>query len=486
MKKKKPKEKAAPRLRTCRLCQVPGGTGGCGFRERSDRPGAPRSACRDCEAAQERQRYDERVARTESDYESLKPEDFDVGVGNDVKGYDKDAAKQKRQEYSRQMGELADALVKSGGDPEAVKPELGSYVARLAEQERRFRNRRLARTVSLHVAHEALHLRLFKQACGEYLNGRVEPSGYALRAPDYEVKRSAILHLSDLHLGASLSPKDNPRPHGAVEEARALEFVTRQLLDFKPQYRETTEAVLIFNGDLIEGKLQHSLLTGDPLVEQKVIFWRHARRMVQLVAAAYKKVRVVFRPGNHGRDTVVHPGRATSSKWDGHEWEMGYALMCMCDGLRNVEWDLGLMPYAIVDLYGSKLLVSHADTEPKIGDPDSKAKENAASLDRLNSTLEYGCTFDAACFGHYHKGRYIPGRVKQLFNAALIPSNGHARSSGYVGEPLGQWLWEAVEGHPVGDVRFLEVTPSVLRDEKLGTLLRPFRFGDHPDGAVNP
>jgi hypothetical protein len=472
--------------KACRRCGVAGGTLASGFRERGDRPGRTHAICRECEAAAERARREERVARLESDYASLKPEDFRVGVGN-VGDKDEHADEEKKQEYSARMGEMLDALVQSGGDPALIPGHLGEYNARLGEQERRFMNRRLARTVSIHVAREELHVRMFKQACDEHLRGRVEPTGYARFKPDgFAAKRAALLLLSDIHLGAELLARDNPRPHGAIEEARAVEFVVRQLLDFKPQYREQTEAVVIFNGDLVEGKLQHSLFTGIPLVEQKLVFWRIFRVAIGLIAQQYKKVRVVFRPGNHGRDTVKHPGRATSDKWDGHEWEMGYALMCMCDGLKNVEWDLDLKPYAIVDLFGHKVLVSHGDTEPKTGDPDTKAKENAASLDRLNSTLEYGCAFDAAVFGHYHKGRYIPGRVKQLWNAALLPSNGHARTSGYVGEPLGQWLWEAVEGHPVGDVRFLEVTQSVLRDERLGRMIPPFRLGADGRGLAAP
>jgi hypothetical protein len=118
--------------------------------------------------------------------------------------------------------------------------------------------------------------------------------------------------------------------------------------------------------------------------------------------------------------------------------------------------------------------LSHGDTEIKLGDPDLKAKDNRTQLDRL---LASGTTrhFDCAAFGHFHKARYQPGKPAILFNGALIPSNGYARSEGYFTE-CGQWLWEAVEGYPIGDLRFVQVGVAQDRDERLGQMIPPFRF----------
>jgi hypothetical protein len=148
----------------------------------------------------------------------------------------------------------------------------------------------------------------------------------------------------------------------------------------------------------------------------------------------------------------------------------------MCSGLRNVTWSIPFRAVSIIDLYGAKLGATHADTELKLGDPDTKAKENAAALDKVNATRLYGVDFAAWVFGHYHKARYQARNPRQLWNSALVPPNGHARTSGYVGEACGQWMWEAVPGYPVGDTRFIEVDRAQDTDERLGTLLPPFRF----------
>lgn len=423
-----------------------------------------------------------RKARRGSNYQALKPEDFKVGVGNDGR-IDPHASAEKRQEYSEAMGEFADALhgaaegAAVGEDPLDLMPEaLGTYIGHLSEQERRFGNRRLARSVSLQAAHEALALRQFKQAAAMYLQGKIEPTGYALKPVKSAQKRTVVLFLSDLHLGADLSAMDNPVPFRAVEEARRLEYVIRQAMDYKPQYRSQSKLLLLLGGDLIEGYLQHDLRDGAPLTEQKVIFWRHLSRAIAMLAQVYPSVEVVCQPGNHGRDKLRHPGRATSSKWDGHEWQMYYALSMMASQLKNVTWSLPFRAVSVIDLHGSKALLTHGDTEIKLGHPDTQASQNRTQLDRINATQIYGATMDVVLFGHFHTPRHQPGNPTIVSNGMLVPANGHARSSGYINEPCGQWLWEAVEGHPVGDVRYIRVGVAQDKDERLGLLIPPFRF----------
>lgn len=439
-----------------------------------------RARCMDCRNEEKREaraaaKDPARAARLSSDFDSLKPEDFDTSVANDGR-IDPKAAREKRQEYSKAMGEFAEGLHETEGEVDLLPEPLGGYIGKLAEQERRFGNRRLARSVSLAAAHEALALRQFKQAASQYLGGKIEPTGYALRKVNRHAKRTVVLFLSDLHLGSNLSDLDNPIAFGAIQEARRLEFVVRQAVDFKPQYREASDLVLILGGDIIDGMLGHDFRDGAPLTEQKVIFWRLMSQSLALLSQTYPSVRVVCQPGNHGRDKLRHPGRATSSKWDGHEWQMYYALSMMAANLKNVTFDLPFRAVSVVDLHGSKMLVTHGDTEVKLGDPDTQSSRNAMILDRINATKVYGHVFDVVVCGHFHKPRYQPRNPRFLVNGALVPPNGYARSEGYIGEPCGQWLWEAVEGHPIGDLRFLEVSTKQDEDEQLGSLVTPFRF----------
>jgi hypothetical protein len=144
-------------------------------------------------AEAERQARDRRLS---SEFAQLKPDDFssekddfDTSVANDPKSnlVSKQASAEKRQEYSEAMGKhlhyvRGAAVTEAKGDGEMVEQmpaEAGKYIGALAEQERRFGNRRLARSISLFSAGEELSRRLWIQACKQYLTGRVVPTGYA-------------------------------------------------------------------------------------------------------------------------------------------------------------------------------------------------------------------------------------------------------------------------------------------------------------------
>lgn len=436
----------------------------------------------------------DRQRRLSSDFESLKnddflsDEDFDTSVANRADMTSKErsqAAKEKRQEYSRAMGDFTNSLHETVLDDDVkLSAASGNYIGALAEQERRFGNRRLARSVSLYAAGEELSRRLWSMAARQYLTGRVVPKGFAERPQTNRIKRSVCLLLSDLHIGADLTAVENPLPYRAIHEARRLEYILRQVIDYKPQYRADSELVLLFNGDNIEGLLLHDLRDGSPLTEQKIIFQRYFEAFVAECASAFPSVRVYCQPGNHGRDKLRHPGRATSSKWDSHETGLYYALSRSCSELKNVSWSIPFRAISSVDLHGQNLLLTHGDTEVKIADPDAKAKDNRAAIDKINATRIYGHEFSAAAFGHFHKPRFLPGKPPMIFNGALVPPNGHARSNGWIGESCGQFLWEAVPGHPVGDVRFIEVGTGQDNDEALGTVIEPFRFDMDTDEFI--
>lgn len=412
-------------------------------------------------------------ARIDSDYDQLRPEDFDVAVGNDGK-IDKAAAKEKRQEYSKAMGEFAQALRETGGDVGEMPAYLGTYIGRLSEQERRFRNRRLARSVSIAAANEALHRSELKILADTHFRDKITPTGYALKTPKNH-ERTVVVHFSDLHIGAEMRRRDHTNPFGAIEEARRLEYILHYLLNRELQYRDQTRLLVLLNGDLIDGDLEHDKRDGAPLREQKAAFWHYFRIILGLLSQNYPTVDVECRPGNHGRDKLRHPGRATSSKWDGHEWEMLYILSQMCSSLHNVHFNLPMGSAALVQLYDKRLLVFHGDTEPKIFGPDH-VNQNRAEMQKHMVLKTFGETFDVATWGHQHVARNIPGTPHIIINPALIPPNGYALAEGYVGEVCGVSIWEAVPGHPVGNYLCLQVGPQHDRDTALGKLVTPFRF----------
>jgi len=213
-----------------------------------------------------------------------------------------------------------------------------------------------------------------------------------------------------------------------------------------------------------------------------VIFWRLVAPAIGVLAGAFPEVEIHFQVGNHGRNKARHPGRATSSKWDSIEWMMYQGLASMVASLPNVTCHVPTRPWSLIDLHGHNLLLTHSDTEVKIRHPGKQLAQNASELARINSINRYGKRCDAFACGHWHSGIYVPGRagthVAQVYNGMLVPPQGYARGEGFDNLPCGQFVWEAVEGHPVGDVRFLAVDERTDADESLGKMIKPFRITD--------
>jgi len=469
--------------KTCKACRHEKSTDEFRWRPSDERYEA---RCRKCEAAAEKARYDVKhgkVPRLDGDV-------FDAGIANVPdrtvadKVERKKASEEKRQEFNRRMAQTAGELAEvADGARKGVSEEVLDYLLKLSESEAAFGNRRIARSVSLSLAHELLGIRMFKKAADQWLSGRIAPAGYAARprpARVDQLDRTLVVGLSDLHLGARLSEIDNPVGFRRTEESRRLAYICTQALDYKPQYRSRTRCKLLLNGDLIQGMLLHDMRDGAPLVEQEAIFWHLLGQFVARLADAFPLVDVHCSPGNHGRDKLRHPGRATSSKWDGHEWEMMYALSRMASGLKNVTFDLPFRAVTLVDLYGKTLAVTHGDTEVPLGNPTTQHDRNVAQLQKIAATRSLGCEPDAWFVGHFHSAALMPGRPTVVYNGMLVPPDGHARTMGYIDKPTGQWIWESVRGHVVGDSRFVRVGPEQDADETLDRVLEP---ADFPEAA---
>jgi hypothetical protein len=318
---------------------------------------------------------------------------------------------------------------------------------------------------------QALQAHLWRELVSD-LRGTIEPAGYSLRRGQARTSRSVCLLLTDLHLGATQSGRDNPWGYGPREAARRLEHIVIQALEYKTQYRDHSELVLLIGGDIIEGALGHDISDGAALLDQIRFAWRVLRKSLSLFAQHFPRVRVFCQSGNHGRNKLRHPLRATSEKWDGFEGILYHGLAEMCSDLPNVSFDIPDKPISFVDLYGKTLALTHGDTEIRLSHPVRGAAQNAAELAKINATLRYGRVIDVLAFGHFHSPANIPGiPTTILSNGALLPPNGYARSQGFGYEPTCQLLWEAVEGFPVGDIRWLYVGREQDQDDRLGALL---------------
>lgn len=293
-----------------------------------------------------------------------------------------------------------------------------------------------------------------------------------------QTNRIIVAVLSDLHFGSDLLAEETGcLDFGRVEEARRLAQVTKEICEYKIQYRADTELELLVLGDIFRGELHKG---GDivRLAEQQC---RSIHLLVQCIAqcaANFKRIRVRFATGNHGRMLQFHHDRATFQKWNSHETVVYYAVMQACANLKNVEFFLPKTPYVTFDLFGKRGIATHGDTVLKPGNPGKAIKTGSIEdqINRINASLPDVEEYALVVVGHVHtpwRGMLGNG-TWFIANGPLIPTDDFAVSIGHFETACGMQIFEAVPGYPVGDGRLIQVSRAHDSDASLDQIIKPW------------
>ena len=290
---------------------------------------------------------------------------------------------------------------------------------------------------------------------------------------------------SDLHFGSDiLADETGGFNYGRAEEARSMGHIVGEIADFKPQYRGDSTLVLWLIGDIIEGHLHPNDAA------------RHAEQMARAIhllsqsighlASAYSQVTVNCASGNHGRIKEVHRERATDGKWNSHETVIYYSLKAILSRFENVRVNIPRTPYVIGSAFGVGTFATHGDT---IFNPGYAGKNvptgniltqiNQMNQDFEDNARERGVAHEpCAVFvcGHTHAPliHHTTGGRTLIVNGSLPTANGFANSLGRFSSANGQWVWEQVEGFPVGDARFIRVGHAQHIDASLEKIIKPW------------
>lgn len=339
------------------------------------------------------------------------------------------------------------------------------------------RNRSLAMT----AGRERLFLEQLHEMLHEVLQKKLPLPRAINKKARGKTKRILNVILSDTHYGSNLDPREVGHKYGPVEEARRTAAVVKQVAEYKLQYRDETELYVHLLGDLIQGQL-HDMRDGLPLAEQVASAIRILAQAIRYLAINFPRGVTVFcTPGNHGRNTARHRERATNQKFDAIETMVYVGLQEAFHGSNRVKVVLQYSPEYYFDLLGATGLGTHGDTVINPGYPGKNvdAEKMAKQIDRINNARAKKGTPPLAVVmvGHVHIGTilYLPGGTVVFTNSCLIPPDPYAKSIGIFETACGQWIFESVEGHPVGDSRFIVVSEKDDVDASLDAIIKPYR-----------
>lgn len=309
-------------------------------------------------------------------------------------------------------------------------------------------------------------------------SGKVAPIKPIIKKSS-KTDRVLNLVISDIHIGSDLNKAETgSHDYGPVQEARRMAAIVQEVINYKPQYRESTELEVLLLGDIIQNQL-HDARDGAPLAEQACRAIHVLTQALQQLAANFKQVRVRCATGNHGRNTARHHDRATLQKWDSIETIIYYGLKKALEQQKNIEFHIPLTPYGTYEVFGQKILYTHGDTVLNPGYPGKSinVKGLETQLNSINAALPDANEVKVAVVGHVHTASltYLANGSVMLTNGALIEPDQYAVSIGLTETQTGQYLFESVPGYAIGDARFIRVRDKQDKDKSLDSIITPWK-----------
>lgn len=293
-----------------------------------------------------------------------------------------------------------------------------------------------------------------------------------------KINRITNLILSDLHIGSDIKKAETGNlDFGRIEESRRLAKITKEAIEYKSQYRDHTSLNVFLLGDEIQHAL-HDPRDGAPLAEQCARAINLLAQCIGQLAANYPSVNVYCNTGNHGRNTARHHGRATNQKWDSIETILHYSLSQIFASVKNVKFVIPKTPYVVAENFGKKLFLTHGDSVLNAGYPGKAINTGnlEKQINRINATLKDADEYSVFIVGHVHTGSitHLANGAVMITNGALVPSDEFAVSIGLLENACGQYMFESVEGYPVGDCRFIRVSEEDDKNKELDKIIKPF------------
>jgi hypothetical protein len=361
--------------------------------------------------------------------------------------------------------------------------DVRQWLVEAAQVERQKQGLARNRVVALAATRERVFLDQFTEICEQQVGGIARPKGYALKKPStVACPRILNLLLSDLHFGSALDPSEVLKRFDAYVEARRMAWIVLQTAQYKQDHRRETELHIHLIGDIIQGQL-HDMRDGEPQAQQVLASMQYLGQAVTFLAEHFPRIIIRCTPGNHGRNRARHMDRATLQKWDAIETGIYAGARAWTRTLKNVEWHIPKTPFFTTDCFGKQTFFTHGDTVINSGNPGKSidVKSLQAQIDHLNGQLDSMNRYHLVGVGHVHTAsvtRLANGAIL-MTNGCLIPPDAYANSIGIFSVTCGQWIWESVPGHIVGDMRFITIDPKVVDDDKkLEGIVTPYLPGD--------
>jgi len=244
--------------------------------------------------------------------------------------------------------------------------------------------------------------------------------------------------------------------------------------DYKPQYHDSSQLWLNISGDIIQGDI-HDVQNYADISQQCARAINIFTGGIDFLSHSYPQININFISGNHDRIVSRHKERAMQGKEDSWAYIIGYSLKKYFSKYPNINFNLPHQSWFTYKSFNANYFGTHGDTHLKIPFPSGviNVRQIEAEINKLNSR-QNSPRYDVIMAGHVHSAMQVrmSNGVILMTNPPLIPTDEFGLSINIDPDaPTGQWIFESVEGHPVGDSRVISVSEKDRQNPLLDDII---------------
>ena len=220
------------------------------------------------------------------------------------------------------------------------------------------------------------------------------------------VKASAVLHVSDWHIGCNENINGFNSFNYEIAQKRVREL-TNKTIDWTKMHRHmynVDELVIVATGDLISGDIHDELIRTNEfsVPEQCVKAATLLSKMTNEFSSHFKKVRVEFIVAdNHSRTTQkVQFGDGTNS----YNYIVGHMAKIMLSGNEVIEFNVYPEIQKVIQVQNRRYLITHGNCVRGgfAGIPFYSLNRKIGAEATIRMNMPECMHFDMILMGHYH------------------------------------------------------------------------------------
>lgn len=252
--------------------------------------------------------------------------------------------------------------------------------------------------------------------------------------------QSAVLMLTDTHVGATVSPRQTLGFGGYNFDIflRRLKFLESGVESILTGHVSTAvpELVVCLGGDMINGNLNHSAEAAQTttLFQQFYGAGHAISQFLRNISRLVPKVRVYTAVGNHPR-WGTQKRMPTDNRYSNLDHFLYAYIQALTRDLPSVEWTLNTQPFAIFDVQNFWFHLSHGDHlrggDKALGIPNHAVARMVASTSALYGKNNLPSPH-YYLVGHLHRSIALPhARGSVVINGGFPGLDGYGLMSGF-------------------------------------------------------